>query len=423
MENKIKTLQEIKKLLLKHDDFLSENPEILKNIHSRLIKGDDDDADKWLQENDPNFVDDHHIDSAEADELYDGYNDQEDQQDQLMDSPESEDATDEDATDEDAAYAGNKETEYQDVNAEEPTKEAPSESNISAPKKKKVSESGYRDWEPHGEYTPEQETTMKEFQDQGYSHREAERLANAHRGPTTFQEALSHRVRPSDMSPQMMGELKELTGPWLDNARRVSYDQAEAKNSPIKHTKGQTLKTHKEAMKDYSSALKEFRGSDEIKDMTIREKHRAEREWKKQYHADNPEYRNNLVTTASKTKDINRQAEESRSSNLQEKKLGIAQAGLKTQEVNSKEAAQHIGGAKTDEGYSVSTVKDPAAIFAEKHPNYAKSLAEKLTGNLSEEAQVRLKNINNIHASKGIKREPKFKIRKQKTEGDNNGQE
>ena len=201
-------------------------------------------------------------------------------------------------------------TEYEQIDQEQPYE---SETAVSEPesvqkpvqvsekesapqKKKEVSSSGYTDWSPHGNYTPKQEKMMEEFQQQGYSPREAERLANAHRGPETFEQALTHRVRPSDISPKMMEELKGLTGPWLSNARKVSYHRAEAEKNPIKYAKGKTLKAHETAMGDYSSALKDWRNSDEVKAMSPRERYSAEREWKKQYHEQNPEHREQLTS-------------------------------------------------------------------------------------------------------------------------------
>ncbi len=412
-------LQAIKDLLNKHRDFLTQNPDVLDSINDRLSKAVDDEAEKWLKENDPDFQDDEYIDDREADALYDGYSEEDGfggAGDELFDSP-----AEAEMMDEDEAYASEAPVEYQDIDAEEPEKPAPQEVEepVAAPQpeKREVSASGYQDWAPRDKYEPHHESSIKEFMDQGYSHREAERLANAHKGPETFEQALSHRVRPSDMSPKMLGELKELTGSWLSNARRVSYTRAEAEKNPVKYAKGKTLEAHEQAMGNYSKALKEYQGSEEVKNMSPRERYSAVRDWKKKYHEENPEHKQ-TVTASAGAGAAHTEAATTRKKHLEERLQDIFMAGKSSGEstMSAQEAAQHVGGVKTEAGYSAQTVKDPAASFAEANPEYIQSLRDKLSQHLPDEAKTRLKNVDSAAKHLSVTRTPKIK-------GGNNGQE
>jgi len=422
MEEIKKALLNIKELIKKNQDFLNENPEILEGIYDRLSKAVDDDAEKWLRENDPNFKDDEYIDPEEADALYDGYREEDGYGgagDELFDNPNEPEHEYDDYADEDVAYADDTPVEYQDINEDTPVQaqeEKPVPEEVQPEPKKdpetksRVSSSGYQDWQPRTDYEPHHESAIKEFMDQGYSHREAERLANAHRGPETFEQALTHRVRPSDMSPKMMQDLKALTGPWLSNARRVSYTRAEAEKNPVKYAKGKTLEAHEQAMGNYSKALKEFQNSDEVKNMAPRERYQAVRDWKKQYHAENPEHKRNIAASASSSA-AHTEAASSRKRHLDERLQDIFMAGKSGGEstMSAQEAAQHVGGVKTDAGYSAQTIKDPAASFAEANPDYINSLRDKLSQHLPEDAQARLKNVDSAAKHQNIIRKPKIK--------------
>ena len=218
------------------------------------------------------------------------------------------------------------------------------------------------------------------------------------------------------MSPKMMGELKELTGSWLSNARRVSYKRAEAEKNPVKYAKGKTLEAHEKAMGDYSSALKEYQGSEDVKNMSPRERHKALREWKKQYHEQNPEHRQNITASAGAGA-AHTEAAQTRKQHIEDRLQDIMMAGKSSGEgtMSAQEAAQHVGGVKTEAGYSAQTIKDPAASFAEANPEYIKTLRDKLSQHLPEEAQARLKNVDNAAKHMNVQRIPKIK-------GGNDGQ-
>lgn len=283
---------------------------------------------------------------------------------------------------------------------EEAPEEAPSAAKEAPAKEKKVSASGYTDWKPHGEYTPEQEEKMKGLMDEGYTHREAERLVGAHRGPSDFQSALTHTVRPSQPSEKMLSELKELAGPWLERAGRHSKLTADPEKNPMKHAAGKMIQAHEEHSKDYNKAYHDFLASDDIKNLKGRDRHKAIREWKNQWHAENPEYRENIHKLSGAQKSYG-EAGEARKKSLQERIEHITTGGMGMPTgMSTAEAAQHVGGQKTERGYEATTVKDPSASFAQQNPELIRILKQHKN---APELIDRFNRVNSARASQGVK--------------------
>jgi hypothetical protein len=278
--------------------------------------------------------------------------------------------------------------------------EAPDEEEAAPTKEKKVSSSGYTDWAPHGEYTPEHEAGMKKLMDEGYSHREAERLVGAHRGPSDFQSALTHSVRPSQPSEKMLSELKDLAGPWLENASRHSKLTADPEKNPQKFAAGQMLQAHEKHSKDYNKDYHDFLSSGDVKDLKGRDRHKAIREWKNKWHEDNPQYKENIGEVSSAQKHYI-EAPQAAKRSLDERIAHITSGGVGMPTgMSMAEAAQHVGGQKTDEGYSAATVKDPSVSFAQQNPELLRVLKQHKN---APELMDRLNRVNAARASKGVK--------------------
>ena len=243
-----------------------------------------------------------------------------------------------------------------------------------APKERKTSSSGYSDWAPRKDYTSEQQSTIDKHMKGGYSHRESERLAGAHKGPSDFQTALTHTVRPSQPSEKMLGEMKELAGPWLENADRHSKLHADPEKNPNKFAAGKMLRAHEEHSKDYNKDYHAFLSSDSMKDLKGRDRHKTAREWKAKWHTDNPEYKENIGEVSEAQKHY-KEAAQVRQKSLQERIDHITSGGVGIPTgMSMAEAAQHVGGQKTDEGYSASTIKDPSVSFAQQNPELLRVL-------------------------------------------------
>ena len=229
------------------------------------------------------------------------------------------------------------------------------------------SKSGYSDWSPREDYSNEEQNAIKEHMNQGYSHREAERMAGAHRGPKNFQEALTHPVRPSPMSEKMLGELKGIAGPWLERSDRQSKMSADPEKNPMKFASGKMMQAHEDATKDYNKAHNEFLESDQVKGLKGLDRHKAVQAWKQDWKSKNPEYNQGMSNVSSAQKHF-KEAKDVYGKNIHDKLMHIATGGLGTDpssQMTAEEAAQHVGASKEDEGgHQASIIKDPSASFA-----------------------------------------------------------
>jgi stress-induced morphogen len=207
--------------------------------------------------------------------------------------------------------------------------------------------------------------------DQGYSHREAERLAGAHRGPKDLQSALTHRVRASQPSEKMLSELKDLAGHWLGRADRHEKINADPEANPMKHAAGKMLQAHEEHSKGFNDAYNTFLGSDELKNKKGLERHKAIQAWKNDWKTKNPEYHQSAENVSGAQKAY-KEAGDARKKSLQEKLDHIYSggAGLATG-MDMQEAAQHVGGEKNEDGgFQARTIMDPAAVFAGNNKDF-----------------------------------------------------
>jgi hypothetical protein len=234
--------------------------------------------------------------------------------------------------------------------------------------------SGYSDWKPQQKYAPEHEAKMKELMDNGYSHREAERMAGAHQGPRDFQSALKHTVKPSQPSPKMLGELKELAGHWLDRARTHEKLHADPEKNPQKFAAGKMLEAHGAHAKNFENAYDDFLNSDNVKGLKGLARHKAIQAWKSDWKEKNPEYNQ----SAANVSDAQRHYKEAsghheggaRRKSVDEALQHILGGGQTEGAMGMQEAAQHVGGEKGEAGYTATTIKDPSASFAESNPEF-----------------------------------------------------
>lgn len=354
----LEKIQLLKDLVKSSPDIYGSNPELLDKVLNVLTKarGDDDEEDHQ------DYGDHENLDPEDLEGL------------NVTDDPFSDEGDDADQ------WLKEHGGESQDAGAaddeEETSQEAPQQK--AAEQEVKPSKGGYSEWKAHGEYSPEQSAKMKEFTEQGYSPREAERMVGAHRAPKDFQSALKHTVKPSQPSNKMLEEMKGLAGHWLDRADRHSKINANPEKNPQKFAAGKMMQAHEEHAKDFNSAYNEFLGSDELKGKKGMDRHKAIQTWKSNWKSRNPEYHGNVGSLSESQKHY-KEAGEARKKNVDEALQHILTGGHNPEAMSSQEAAQHVGGAKTDEGYSATTIKDPSASFAEKNKGFVQMKQEQQT--------------------------------------------
>jgi len=286
-----------------------------------------------------------------------------------------------------------KEPEAQEAN------EAP---QVSQPKEKVKRSSSYADWSPR-EYSSEEAAKIKQFTDQGYSPRESEHLAGAHKGPQDFQSALTHPVRPSEMSPKMLARLKELSGHWLAGAERHSKLNADPEKNPMKHASGKLLAAHENATKNYSDAYNTFLNSDELKSKKGMDRHKAIQEWKTNWKNQSGDHTKNALESIHGSKEHMASAVDvgQTGKNVDERMQHIMHGGIggdPSEAMSAQVAAQHVGGTKGEEGYQSATIANPAASFA----NVNKEAIERIRGMMKPEQQERFGRIESARKIQGV---------------------
>lgn len=398
-------LKSINDILKKNEQFLIDNPEAFKLIEGRLQKAVYDPEDEMTDEDFYNQEDDSGISDLfddvpkdDFDENLDGHIDDDEAAQWLKENEDN--------------VKGEKDIDGDgDIDLSEKAKQ-----KIAATDKKtdknKVSSSGYREWAPKDKYEDNHQSAIDKYVNDGYSPREAERLAGASDSPNDFQSALKHKIKPSQPSKKMLERMKGLAGDWLRNAERKIGESADAKKNPIKHASSKALNAHENAHNDFNASYNKFLSSDDVKDLRGRARTNAIREFKKQYNNDNPTHRENVIQAANAGKEYDL-AMNQRKKHLEEGKQSILDAGKSggemstvgeysngasgdTNNMTAQGAAQMAGGAQEEGGYTSGTVKDPAMHFAESNPEYVKSLRDKLTSKLTPEQSNRLSAITSI---------------------------
>lgn len=262
-----------------------------------------------------------------------------------------------------------------------------------------TSPSGYSDWKAKN-YDEKQKAEVEKLISEGYSPREAGVLAGHESDPSSFQDALTHTIRPSDHSPKAMQTLKQFAEDWKNRADAYQRLNADVEKNPAKHFSGTLMSAHQGATKDYNEAYNKFLASPEVKDLKGAERHKVVQNWKNQWKAQNPEHSQRQSAAAAQIKSPLMTAQGLQGSNKQktidDHMSGIAGGQFGGGETfSAQEAAQHVGGAKGEQGYTSSQVSDPAASFAANNPDAMKHLRSKF----NQEQTERLKRIDAARAT------------------------
>ena len=160
----------------------------------------------------------------------------------------------------------------------------------------------------------------------------------------------------------------------------------------------------------FSEAYNNFVNSDEVKGLRGRARHQAIRKFKEGWHNDNPDYRERTIASADAGQHF-KEAGEARAKRRQQGMEAIIGAGDSPGEMagnfsqeaagmtgpmSDQAAAQAVGGVKGEQGYTANIKKDPAAVFAERNPEYVKQLKDKLSTKLDANQSKRMSAIDSF---------------------------
>lgn len=414
-------LKSISELIKKNEQFFIDNPEVFSIIEQRLHKAIDYEDYQPEEEDEEDFYNDSY-DEAGISDLFDDIPEEDIDEDMDGEIEDDEAAqwlreNDEDLDSEDISDIDNDGDAELTPEAQQEVKE-----NDAQTDKKKVSSSGYRDWVAKDKYEPHHQKAIDKLMAEGWSHREAERMAGAHDSPTDFQSALKHKIKPTQPSERMLSEMRSLAGDWLRNAERKIGESADARKNPIKHASAKALTAHEDVHGDFHRAYNDFLNSDDVKGLRGRERHKAISTFKNKWHSENPDLRERAIEVANTGKTF-KEAEQARAQHLLEGHEAVqdvgkldpnagsagefssAASGMPGGQMTSQGAAQMAGGTKEEGGYSAGVVKDPAMVFAEGHKDYLGSEARKksidnLKSKLSPEQLQRFSALKGLKKSK-----------------------
>ena len=284
---------------------------------------DEDDADKWLQENDPEKQDEENEDESD---------------DESDDEP---DEYDEYGPDED------EESHQQDTEPEEPGDEPIAEDETPGTE-------GGASSEEQGD--PTQEQTPKEV----------------------TQEVSSEGSRFPQPSREEIAEMRQHTRPWEQNAREQSRLKAEAHKNPVLHHQGKMIEARNAAHKSHQDAYAEFQNSPDYQNADPITQMEMDNKFESDFHKQNPDYLANAAKLHGQAHIEGLQGQSEGYGNKKDSIQHIRQGGASPETPMSvEEGMQHAGGAKGEEGTTGSMAQDPATAFATHHKKFLDEMGAK----------------------------------------------
>ena len=421
-------LKSISDIIKKNEKFFIENPEIFLSVKERFEKAAYDDeedggyGDVWGAMKDREMGLDSPDDQDSADSEDEDYSyssgekddgedeDQEDTQDEDTTGPKAS-SDEEDAAQEKllAQLQAQKDKKSAAKPASEAAPAAPAKS--AAPAEAKPSAPG--EWQPKSQYAPHHEKAIKELLGQGFSPREAERMADAH-DKLSSNQMISSRTPPSHPSEKMLGIMKDLAGKWhADVTHKIGLGANPEENPELNFNsvKNQTVGNVFDAMHNatdaYKKSISHVKDPKQLTNMLTDFQH----EWLQ----NNQHFLTNLHDAAEKvgqTATGNKEARENKRKEGQMAIIGATRASgeeapsaagdlsnMQGGAANKEAAKQSAGGFKTDEEgpTQTSTMKDPAHTLATRNPEYVKQqtikFGEQHMGKMTPDQQQRFHEI------------------------------
>lgn len=168
-----------------------------------------------------------------------------------------------------------------------------------------------------------------------------------------------------------MGEMRQYTRPWEDRARDKDRLEAEAHKNPVLHHEGRLVEARNAGHKEYQDAYKKLQGSKDYQEADPISQMEMDTNFEKDWHKNNPDYLSNAAKLHSQAhleglKGMSTGAG-AKKENIQHVRGGGAQA---ESPMSVEAAMQHAGGQKGDEGTTGSMIQDPSAAFANNNQQF-----------------------------------------------------
>lgn len=340
-----KLLKNISNMIKKHEDFLSDNPEIFLSIQDRLLKAIDDyDEDLEYAGGDYDAGDVNQEFSGGYEDFENDYEAQ--YADILDDGPDDNYGVSEpthvesDHLDEDLF------TDYpelkQESAVEEPinvteqvkTGEDKSVKDVALQSRRKAKEWKPRDLASAFKDKPDKlkklQTDMYNLIQEGFSEREAEMIAGASETPD-FIDGNVFTAAPTAPSQKILDIIRQHSADKLAEYHFKKDQQSDPAKNPIKWANFKNAENIKNYLASYEEQLKELTDSDEYKNMSRSEKRKARQDFNDQYMAAKND--SGIDSSNFENQDFKQQAKEARENHLQEQANALMGMGASDEAV------------------------------------------------------------------------------------------
>jgi len=179
-------------------------------------------------------------------------------------------------------------------------------------------------------------------------------------------------------SREEIAEMRQHTRPWEQNAREQSRLKAEAHKNPVLHHQGKMIEARNAAHKSHQDAYAEFQNSPDYQNADPITQMEMDNKFESDFHKQNPDYLANAAKLHGQAHIEGLQGQSEGYGNKKDSIQHIRQGGASPETPMSvEEGMQHAGGAKGEEGTTGSMAQDPATAFATHHKKFLDEMGAK----------------------------------------------
>lgn len=192
-----------------------------------------------------------------------------------------------------------------------------------------------------------------------------------HEGAQEAEEEVTPSGRFPQPSREDLAEMRQYTRPWEGRARDTQRLTAEAAKNPVLHHQGRVVEARQAAHGDRQAAYDAFQQSSDYKDADPISQMEMDAKFNQDWHEKNPEHLKNAVKLHERAHLHGLKGHGEHAAGKAEDISHVRTGGAQPEEAMSMEAGlQHAGGSKGEEGTVGSTTQDPAATFAHANQKF-----------------------------------------------------
>jgi len=197
-------------------------------------------------------------------------------------------------------------------------------------------------------------------------------------------------------SKEDMAEMRQYTRPWEQRARETTRLQAEPQANPVLHHEGQMVEARNTGHKAHQDAYAKFQASPDYQNADPVSQMEMDTKFDQDWHKNNPEYLSNAQAAHEQAHQKGLHGRVQHANKKMEDIEHVRQGGAQPDAPMSlEEGMQHAGGTKGEEGTEGSTVQDPAASFAAANQDFLREKGGEHADRASKQKATAEKLINN----------------------------